>query len=344
MSLPTHYGMAPRLLVRNARKPPERYRLCCSRRAFLCGSDRVTGKNFDHRRQWMEDRLRLLAESFAVSVYSYAVMSNHCHIVLSVEPQAVLGWADEEVVDRWLQAFPGALASAKSDEQKELVRISLLSTPDRLVEIRERLGSLSWFMRALNEPIARMANQEDGCTGRFWEGRFKCQALLEPQAVVSAMAYVDLNPARANLAETLEQSDYTSIQARIRERKSATNQNELRSRPLKPIAGLDAEALLGMTEASYIEVVQWTGEQPHPYKRGRLAGTENSSEKPPRALWNLANHPHRWLRRVQGTESRYFRAIGSAEALMAKAKTLGQRWMKGVCAERASLILRSQAE
>ncbi|MEE4329588.1 MAG: hypothetical protein V2J10_01885 [Wenzhouxiangella sp.] len=89
-----------------------------------------------------------------------------------------------------------------------------------------------------------------------------------------------------------------------------------------------------MTEASYIEVVQWTGEQPHPKKRGRVAATENSCDKLPRTLWNLANHRHRWLHRVHGTQSRYFRAIGSAEALLAKAKTLGQRWMKGVCAER----------
>jgi len=316
----------------------------CVRRAFLCGSDRVTGKTFDHRRKWIEDRIRFLAESFAVSVYSYAVMSNHCHLVIAVEPQAVLGWTDEEVVDRWLLIFPGALANAKSDEQKELVRTSLLSTPDRLAEIRERLGSLSWFMRALNEPIARMANQEDGCTGRFWEGRFKCQALLEPQALVSAMAYVDLNPARANLAQTLEKSDHTSIKLRIEDRKSESDQSALRTRPLKPVAGLDAEALLGMTEASYIELVQWTGLQPHPNKRGRLVRAEASPENPPSAIWNLTNHPDRWLRQVQGTESRYFRAIGSAEALMAKAKTLGQRWMKGVCAERASLILRSQTE
>ena len=128
------------------------------RRAFLCGSDERTGKNFDHRRTWIEERIHFLAGSFAVSIYSYAVMSNHTHIVLSVDPRAVSGWTDEQAADRWLRVFPGAMAQSSSDEQKQRVRMGLLSTPDRLKEIRERLGSLSWFMRALNEPIARMAN------------------------------------------------------------------------------------------------------------------------------------------------------------------------------------------
>jgi len=86
-------------------------------------------------------------------------VSNHTHIVLSVDPHAVSVWTDEQVADRWLRVFPGAMAQASSDEQKQRVRMGLLSTPDRMEEIRKRLGSLSWFMRALNEPIARMANE-----------------------------------------------------------------------------------------------------------------------------------------------------------------------------------------
>ena len=314
----------------------------CVRRAYLCGTDKFSGRNFDHRRQWIEDRIFLLAEAFAVSVFSFAVMSNHTHVVLHVDPNATLDWSDEQVARRWLAVFPGRLNDVSTPEQEEQAVLSLISVPERLEELRKRLGSLSWFMRALNEPIARMANKEDGCSGRFWEGRFKCQALLEDQAVLSAMAYVDLNPVRAGMADTLIDSKHTSVQSRLQEQqKSRKSKKRLLDRPLKPVAGLDSDALLNMTESSYIELVQWTGEQARPDKRGKLKPADQITT-PPSALWAVAKHPKQWLRQVQGTESAYYRAIGSAEALMLKAKELKQHWMKGVCGERARQLLAQQ--
>ena len=108
---------------------------------------------------------------------------------------------------------------------------------------------------------------------------------------------------------------------------------------LKPVAGLDVDVLSDLTESSYIELVRWTGLQAHPQKRGKLSATE---EAPPDGLWSVANHPGEWMRRVQGTEGRYYRAIGSVDALILKAANLGQRWMKEVSRELALKKLQEQ--
>jgi hypothetical protein len=318
----------------------------CVRRAFLCGKDKLTGKCFEHRRAWIEARILELADCFAVSVYAYAVMSNHFHVVVHIDPAAAQALSDEEVAGRWLTAFPGPLKHDASEELAERFALAILGNPDRIAELRKRLGSLSWFMKALNEPIARQANREDDCKGKFWEGRFKCQALLEPHALLSCMAYVDLNPVRAAMCETLADSNHTSIQRRLNEGESlsanASSPGSNRDQPLKPVAGLDSEGLFDMTDTSYIELVQWTGEQARSDKRGRLKPINNGKRAAPADVWQVSNHPETWLRQVHGTESVYYRAIGSAEALMQKAEQLGQVWMKGVAADLAKKILRER--
>ena len=318
----------------------------CVRRAFLCGRDKQSGQCFEHRRQWIEARILELAECFAVSIHAYAVMSNHYHIVIHVDPGAAARLSDEEVASRWLTAFPGALKRSNDPTLRGQFSSAIISNPDRLSELRQRLGSLSWFMKALNEPIARRANREDDCKGKFWESRFKCQALLEPHAVLSCMTYVDLNPARAAMCDTLAASDHTSIQRRLQEESSSLAKLDLNREsitpPLKPVAGLDADALLDMSQDAYVQLVQWTGEQLRWDKRGCLKplGKQNSSA--PADIWQVSQHPDQWLRQVRGTESIYFRAIGSAEALMDKAEALGQAWMKGVSAALARRILRER--
>lgn len=164
----------------------------------------------------------------------------------------------------------------------ERATLALLGNSERLAVIRQRLGSVSWFMRALNEPIARMANREDGCTGRFWEGRFKCQALRD--------------------------SEHTSVRHRLtwgRPRMSKTSSRRRKQTPLRPVAGLDVGILSELTEKSYIELVRWTGLQTHPGKRGKLSAAK---EAVPEGLWQVAGHPREWIQRVKGTESRYYRA------------------------------------
>ncbi|WP_196158959.1 hypothetical protein [Reinekea sp. G2M2-21] len=112
-------------------------------------------------------------------------------------------------------------------QNEPLCDAELSAIEDIAEQWRERLGSLSWLMKVLNEGIAKEANFEDQYTGKFWEGRFKSQALLDEQALAACLAYVDLNPARANMAATPETSNHTSAQKRIKEaQKTPTHTSE----------------------------------------------------------------------------------------------------------------------
>ena len=238
----------------------------CVRRAWLCGTDRYTGKNFEHRKPWLRDRLRLLGEIFAIDIAAYAVMSNHYHVVLHVDSARGAARSDDEVISHWTRLYTGPQVIQRykaggllTEAEQELVR--------QLAERwRQRLTSISWFMRCLNEYLARRANAEDGCKGRFWEARFTSRALLDEAALLSCMAYVDLNPIRAGIASSLDESEFTSIQDRVRAVNVQRSKkiSERRSTPrLMPFAEAFSEqrtfAAIPFNLQDYLELIEWTG-------------------------------------------------------------------------------------
>jgi REP element-mobilizing transposase RayT len=183
----------------------------CVRRAFLCGVDHYSGQSYDHRRQWVVDRIRLLSSLFAIDVCAYAVMSNHYHLVLKLCPEQLETLSDDQIMDRWCALFKGPLLVQRYRSGESLSSPERSTVSDIVNVWRIKFASISWFMRCLNQPIARQANREDKCTGKFWESRFTSQALKSEEALLSCMAYVDLNPIRAGIAASPETSDYTSI-------------------------------------------------------------------------------------------------------------------------------------
>ena len=251
----------------------------CVRRAFLCGQDSLTGQNFNHRRGWIATRIKELAHIFAIDVAAYAVMSNHYHLVAHIDRERALAWSTEEVLTRWTQLFTGPLLVVRylSPARDQMGQAEMAMVREMAETYRARLHDLSWFMRVLNESLARQANAEDDCTGRFWEGRFKSQALLDEQALLAAMAYVDLNPVRAGMAETPESSDYTSIQERLGWAPAAIPPELVQEPapeplPQAPLMPFDATGrtawAVPFAFEEYVALVEWTGRLVHPAKRG----------------------------------------------------------------------------
>ena len=186
------------------------------RRCFLFGSDPVSGKNYDHRKAWIEEQLRLHAANFGIDLLGFAIMSNHFHLILRSRPDVVKEWDDSEVARRWLMLCPLRKTAERTAEQPNEFELNMIrNNPEKLAMIRERLSDIAWWMRLLCQHIAMRANKEDGEFGRFFQSRYKGVRLLDETAILACAAYVDLNLIRAAMAETLEKSDFTSIQRRI---------------------------------------------------------------------------------------------------------------------------------
>ena len=180
-----------------------------------------------------------------------------------------------EVIDHWHRLFNGSVLSQRYVEGEALGQAERDALSEQVNVWRERLMSLSWFMRCVNEPIAREANHEDEATGRFWEGRFKSQALLDEKALAACMAYVDLNPIRARMADSPEQSDHTSIKQRIEQALKAQQPYKPEQQPdsLFPLAGNPRKDMLDgipFNLADYLELVDWSGRIIREDKRGYI--------------------------------------------------------------------------
>ena len=278
-------------------------------------------------------RLRLLSEIFAIDLCAYAVMSNHYHLVLHVDRQRAAQWSKEEVVQRWIRLFSRPPIIERW--QNGVITTTERAIAEERIECwRQRLIDVSWYMRTLNEHLARRANAEDECTGRFWEGRFKSQALLDEAGLLTAMVYVDLNPVRAGAAATPEDSEFTSIYARIQQHtsqpqtrldisKAPKHRVCLNTPPLLAFGGGTAPSL-PMRFEDYLQLVDWTGRMTHPDKRGAIQASL------PSILVRLRIDPNAWQMAMRVGGNPFGRALGRLERLRSHAQQLGQSWIRGL--------------
>ena len=309
----------------------------CVRRAFLCGTD--GNQSFEHRRGWISDRIKHLSSIFTIDIAAYAVMSNHYHLVVHIDAERASELSYADVIDRWLTLFkaPPLLQRHMAEPLTNQAELDVIN--DLVQKWRSRLCDISWYMRSLNEHIARKANNEDHCSGHFWEARFKSQALLDNTALLSCMAYVDLNPIRASMAQTPAQSDYTSIQERlgIAPEKHGKNKPDIDEKPhtveLMVFAGSIKNDTpsnhLPFTFCDYLELVDWTGRIVREDKSGYIPANT------PPILQQFNIDPQQWLVNCTHIERNFYLAIGSIAKLEQFANHLQQQWLKGIAACRS---------
>ena len=250
------------------------------------------------------------------------VMDNHSHLILKINDPLSKKWNEDEIIKRWKSLFSLPVlieryqsgqcdTPAQQEKAKETINIW-----------RERLTDISWFMRCLNEHIARKANAEDRCTGRFWEGRFKSQALLNEQALLACMVYVDLNPIRANICNTLEDSKHTSIKQRI---DKLSNNPITTPIPLAPfITSSQTDDGIPFSLKDYLELTDWTGRCVRSDKRGYIKSDT------PAILQKLGLDKGTWIETVHGFTDRFHSFIGPEEKLQAICKKQTKKWLRGI--------------
>ena len=308
------------------------------RGAFLCGEDHLTGKNYEHRKDWVIERLRELDSIFTIDLCAYAVMSNHLHLVLRIHPEQAQNLGEDEIIERWKDLYSLPVLVQRYQRGECSTKAEFNAVQELLQLWRDRLMDLSWYMRNLNEYLARRANADDKCTGRFWEGRFKSQALLDEAAVLTCMSYVDLNPIRAVMAKTPEDSDYSSIQQRIRQwhRTQQAKINLSQDTPprpkLMPLVKQHRDPhqhSIGFTLKDYLELVDWAGRQVREDKRGAI-----DSNQPP-ILERLGIDSGAFIRHMQGRhKENYPRVLGRLENIKQACTELKRCFIKGMSQSR----------
>lgn len=291
----------------------------CVRRAWLCGVDPYDGQDYSHRRQWVVDRMNKLIQAYSIDVASYAIMSNHYHLVLRVDSEQAAQWSWQEVIKQWHIVYGGNMLSQRFMRGEPLPNAERKILQKSAEKWRTRLTSISWFMGALNEHIARQSNQEDKVTGKYWEARFHSQALLDEQAILACSVYCDLNPIRAKMADTPETSDYTSIQKRI----EAAKKNNIPNNLLRFQGAAKQKQKPGIpcSLKDYLELVDATGRIIRDDKRGAVAASQSP------ILKRLKIDPETWLHIATTFEESSGPWVGSPERIRQACSNTGKSWV-----------------
>ncbi len=301
----------------------------CVRGAFLLNN--TEPEKYNLRKKWVQEKMISLSKIFYIDIFGYALMDSHMHIVLGTRYFQADKASRKDVAKRWLTLHPKRRGKTTPTEKD----INELANNKKEVEVcRKKLRDVSWYMKALNQYIARRANLEDNVKGRFWQGRFESIALPESSAILKCLMYVELNPIRAKIAETPETSKFTScydrIKAHLARKKAKTNNNSKDKEKDSWLAQIfdtpKSKGILHMTFEEYLDLLDWTGREIRKDKRGAIP--DNLAP----ILERLGLRTNHWADSFESFRHDFRRVAGSEETIRAYAKKANKKWFHGISA------------
>jgi REP element-mobilizing transposase RayT len=302
----------------------------CVRGSFLCGRDQVTNKNYEHRRRWLRDRLIELAGIFRIRIGAFAIMENHFHVVLFLDFHNAAKIRSKEILQRWHKIFKGTEISQRYITGDYLTFAECRQLVKNISVWRRKLCDIGWFMRCVKEPLARLANKEDDCTGRFWEGRYHSQALLDARAIAACMVYVDLNPYRAGMCSQPKSDKYTSLAMRTKDFSSASN-SDLSSvtKALLPFSN-EIRSSTVTSESLPVSREQYFSLLDNAARIARLGKDGLPLKIPESVFFHLGLKSKNWAELVNNFGKHFFTMAGSRSAMSLACKKLGKRHTWGM--------------
>lgn len=184
----------------------------CARQQYLLGSCNASRAR---RKGVFLAQLQKLARFTAIGVGGFSVMDKHLHLLLKVDVELAKSWTAREVAERWLSLHPPRNSSLRVVELEDEHLASFCADPERVASCREKLMSISQFMKELKQETTQQLNKLDNTVGSVWAGRFKCNHVKDEAQLLATLAYIDLNPFAAGVCKLPEEGQHTTLDARL---------------------------------------------------------------------------------------------------------------------------------
>ncbi len=169
----------------------------------------------DDGKEYFMNLMFKLAKAYYVDITSFAIMSNHFHILLSNRRDEVEKATKDELFSKYKEAYGNNAEPPEGSFIKKSYEIEY--DEDGGVErLRKRLGSVSRYIQELKQGFTKWYNYKNKCKGVLWADRFKGIAISKGDAELICSAYVDLNPVRAGIVKKPEDYRWSSIGLRVR--------------------------------------------------------------------------------------------------------------------------------